>query len=250
MDTGGIAKGLDQALYYILLGILALYSLMHLFVFIINWECWFFGMKMDGGNAGIILFAYFFVSLLLAALLLRYPRKIAEIALLSILFFSFAFLDSSVTVQALSSGLRAYTGFMAALVVIPLFVLVGHFIVSRFYEWDDESGESMPENRLVSGILGRNDSGEFPVRDVLILAAVGIVIVLLFGLLVAIPALILLVVLLAIKITKKTESPESTGQKTGLSISGVQLLLLMAVLMALFLLSLIVIPVLFAIITR
>ena len=249
MNFRGAAKGLDQALYYILIGILALYSLMYLFVFIINWECWFFGMKMDGGDAGIILFTYFAVSLFLASLLLKYPRRMTLTALLSVIFFSFAFLDSSVTVRELSDGANSFTFFMAALVIIPLVVLIGHLIAARFY--DAEEGPGNNEKEKGFSLTLKDESGGYSTKSLLILAVIAIVFYLVFGILVMIPALVLLVVLFVKKITEK-ENDQENGGGTGseFNISGVQLLLIMAVLMALFLLTMIVMPVLYVMLTH
>lgn len=54
-----MAKDLDRVLYYILLAVLVLNSSIYLFAFTINWEVMFFGIKLDGMSAGIILFMYF-----------------------------------------------------------------------------------------------------------------------------------------------------------------------------------------------
>ncbi|MDD5188546.1 MAG: hypothetical protein PHF57_10115 [Methanoregula sp.] len=46
-----------------------------LFAFIINWEDWFFGIKLDGLPAGIYLFSKAVVAALLAYLLLKCKTK-------------------------------------------------------------------------------------------------------------------------------------------------------------------------------
>ena len=142
MSLQEIAKGLDKVFYVLLLGILLLNTLTYLFAFTINWEAWFFGMKMDGLNAGIILFTYFFISATLAFLLFRYPRRIVTIAFLSIFFFGFSFIDSAVTIQELSNGLNSYNEFMAIFMVIPLIVLVGHLIIVQLYNREDDSSKN------------------------------------------------------------------------------------------------------------
>ncbi|WP_421908060.1 hypothetical protein [Methanolacinia petrolearia] len=86
MNHRGPAKDLDKVFFLILLITLLSNSLIYLFVFALNWEAWFFGMKVDGLDAGIILFTYFLISTILAFLLFRYPRRIPEIALMSIFF--------------------------------------------------------------------------------------------------------------------------------------------------------------------
>jgi hypothetical protein len=141
MNLQAMAKDLDRVLYYILLAVLVLNSLIYLFAFTINWEVMFFGIKLDGMSAGIILFMYFFISTLFAYLLLRYPRKIMIIALLSIIFFAFHFIDSAETIQEVSNGLSSYNVFMAFFMMTPLVVLIGHLFVVRFYESEEYSGE-------------------------------------------------------------------------------------------------------------
>ncbi|WP_048150152.1 hypothetical protein [Methanolacinia paynteri] len=147
MDLKKTAKDLVQAFYYILLVVLVLSSFMYLFVFILNWEAWFFGMKLDGLDAGILLFVYFLVPGILAFLLFRYPRRVSVIALLSILYFSFRFIDSSATVRELSGGVNSFNIFNAVLMVILLFVLVVHFIAARFYEPEEDSDEGNKDGK-------------------------------------------------------------------------------------------------------
>ncbi|MBP2134327.1 glucan phosphoethanolaminetransferase (alkaline phosphatase superfamily) [Methanomicrobium sp. W14] len=139
MNFQKTAKSLDKVLYVLLLLILLLNSLMYLFAFTLNWETWFLGMKTDGLIAGIILFAYFFIPAALCVLLLMYPQSIVAIALLSVFFFCFGFIDSSMTVQKLSGGLNLYNEFMAVFMVIPLIVLAGHLAVTRLYSSDEDS---------------------------------------------------------------------------------------------------------------
>jgi len=183
MNLRGAAKGLDQALYYILLGILVLNALMYLFVFILNWEAYFFGIKFDGPDAGILLFAYFFIPAVLAYLLFRYPRRIVIIALLSIFFFGFHFIDSATTIQAVSGGANSFSEFLAAMVVIPLVVLIGHIIVSQFYD-REESDEPKEDEKKTGSATTKPEgekTGDYPAGQIVILAIVAFAIVFLFG---------------------------------------------------------------------
>jgi|GEM_PF-852480 len=107
-------------------------SFVYLFVFVLNWEAWFFGIKMDGFYAGIILFTYCLVASVLAHLLIRYPRRIAVIAAISVLYFGFLFTDSAVTIQILSEEQGLFSSFMAVQVLIPVGILTGHLLVGRF----------------------------------------------------------------------------------------------------------------------
>jgi len=61
-----------------------------LFAFIINWEDWFFGIKLDGLPAGIYLFSKAVVAALLAYLLLKYGTKQFLLSIASLFFFLFA----------------------------------------------------------------------------------------------------------------------------------------------------------------
>lgn len=250
MNLKGVAKGLDQGFYYILLGIFLSTTFMYLFLFVLNWEYWFFGTKMDGLNAGIILFTYFLISASLAYLLFRYPRRIVIIALLSIFFFGFIFIDSATTIQKMSSGLRLYSDFLAMLVLAPAVILAGHLIVARFYDMEEDSEGGWQENELILKIFGKDESGDYTIKQVLILAIAAFVIVLLFRTLVLIPALILISVLLAVRIVKKDDDPEKGGQENGLGVAVIRLLMGMTILIALLLLVCLVIPVFSLLIIR
>ncbi|EHQ35199.1 hypothetical protein [Methanoplanus limicola] len=133
------AKGMDQVFYYCLLGILIFTSITNFFMFIINWEAWFFGIKMEGLYAGLILFSYFLISSFLAYFLIRHPEKIVIIAGSSVVFFGFLFMDSSVTVQELSNGKNLFTSLSAARVIISINILAAHLIVVRFYKKEDNT---------------------------------------------------------------------------------------------------------------
>jgi hypothetical protein len=61
------------------------------------------------------------------------------IALLSIIFFAFHFIDSAETIQEVSNGLSSYNVFMAFFMMTPLVVLIGHLFVVRFYESEEYS---------------------------------------------------------------------------------------------------------------
>jgi len=249
MNVQQTAKNLDQFFYYTLLGTLLLSTVKYLFVFTLNWETWFFGMKMDGLYAGIILFIYFLGSASFVYLLIKYPQKIAVIALVSIFFFSFIFIDSAVTVQELSGGLRSYSGSMAMQVLVPAAILIGHLIVTKYYEKEKKSWESRKGINPALTTADTENSRNYIIKQILILAVASVVLFIIFGAFV-IPILILMYLPLVIKLSKKDDNSAKHDHENELNITGTQLLLIMAILIALFLLVSLVIPVLIMLITR
>lgn len=213
MNLYRAAKNLDRIFYYSLLGILILNSLMYIFMFILNWEAWFFGMKMDGLCAGVILFTYFFISTILAYILYRYPRSILIISLLSILFFGFKFIDSAETVQELSKGLYSYNEFMIIFLAIPLVVLTGHIIVSRFYDQEGFFRESGQVKRSFFTSLRNLESGDYLSRDILALLIIALGAFLLYGMPGLILMLILIFIIIYIWIFKRREKENDERNK-------------------------------------
>ncbi|MBN1431191.1 MAG: hypothetical protein JW931_00285 [Methanomicrobiaceae archaeon] len=248
MNLNGAAKGLDQVFYIILFGILVFFSLVHLFAFIINWEGWFFGIRMAGLNAGIILFIFFLVPAVLAYLLYTYPLKTAIIAFLSTIFFSFTFLSSSITIREISGGMRSYNEFMAIFVVIPLIALAGHTIVSCFYDREECYKRIGNEKQILKPGL-KNEHGEYSICRILFLAVAAFVIVSIFGMMVLIPTLLLLGVLFVISASKRCAAGETTKDE-GLYTNYVQLLLAMAIMMIFFIILLYIIPVFLMLVFR
>ncbi|WP_421909543.1 hypothetical protein [Methanolacinia petrolearia] len=161
MELTGVARGLDRVIYIILFLVLVFFSLMNLFVFIINWETWFFGIRLAGLNAGILLFIYFLVPAVLAHLLYMYPGKTAIISILSVFFFGFTFISSSITTLQLSNGVKSFNGFMAIFLVISLDVLAGHLIAGRFYDRKEYYKENANEGGVsktdLEGVKGKAD---------------------------------------------------------------------------------------------
>ena len=81
----------DLLAAYLLLFLL-LTALCHLFIFIINWEDWFFGTKLDGWPAGLFLFAKAAAAAALAILLIRDAKRRAAWGLASVFFFAFVYI--------------------------------------------------------------------------------------------------------------------------------------------------------------
>jgi len=89
VEKGKIFNIVDAVLANYIVIITLLSALMSFFVFIINWEDRFMGIKLDGLPAGIYLFCKGFVALLLALLALKYREKIELITACVILYFAY-----------------------------------------------------------------------------------------------------------------------------------------------------------------
>lgn len=123
MNTKTI-KALDSLLYGVLVAILALSFLMFAFVFIINWEDWFFGTKLAGPFAGVWLFSKAAVAFALTFLLVQYQRYRTTVTVAAVAYFCFLFLDASVTIRQNTAGQQPFSAFYAIFLVIPIFLLI------------------------------------------------------------------------------------------------------------------------------
>ncbi|MCK9593737.1 MAG: hypothetical protein M0Q91_17190 [Methanoregula sp.] len=105
-----------------------------LFVFIINWEDWFFGIKLDGLPAGIYLFSKAVVAALLVYLLLKDESRKILWSVLSIGFLAFVFILPVFSSQRNLRNELGWTIFWAQLVVliiIPVCLLIVYLVVNR-----------------------------------------------------------------------------------------------------------------------
>lgn len=128
MDGIRIISGLENILRYCLAGMLGVWATVSFFVFLINWETWFFGIKLDGLPAGLYLFAKAVVAALLAYATMRYPRKIFLTSIMALLYFGFLFIDSAWTIQKNTHGQHLFSGMMAFCLVVPLVLIIVHRI--------------------------------------------------------------------------------------------------------------------------
>ncbi len=135
MEMKQILKNVDVLLKYGLIAILLLSFLMHIFVFMINWEAYFFGVKLNGAPAGMYLLLLGIIAGSLAFLLIKYRRYTLAVAALTVLYFGYLFVDSAVTIQTLTNNL--YSPFLLALLLISLGFLIIHVITTRFCNGDD-----------------------------------------------------------------------------------------------------------------
>ncbi|MFA4823616.1 MAG: hypothetical protein WC593_00510 [Methanoregula sp.] len=104
------------------------------FVFVINWEDWFFGIKLNGWPAGVALFSKGFVAALLILLLLKDESRRILWSILSLGFLAFVFILPVFSSQQNMRNELGWTIFWAeliVLVVIPVILLIGYLIVNQ-----------------------------------------------------------------------------------------------------------------------
>jgi hypothetical protein len=124
MNLKRIAGITEVSLRYCLAGILGLWGAVLFFIFVINWEDWFFGIKLDGFPAGFYLLIKASVAVILAFLIIGYPRKIQQLAILAILYFGFLLLDSAVTIQKNTHGQQMFSDLLGIFLIVPLALLI------------------------------------------------------------------------------------------------------------------------------
>lgn len=114
---------LDRLLKYCIIGVLSLSTLAFFFVFVLNWEDWFFGTKLDGLPAGLYLLGKWLIAGVLAIGLVKYPRYSLHLAAIAALFFGWLLVDSSITIQ------RNGTGYFSPVLAVCFLVAVAFLIV-------------------------------------------------------------------------------------------------------------------------
>ncbi len=135
MKMKRILKNFDVLLKYALIAILLLSFLTYIFVFIINWEAYYFGVKLNGTPAGLYLFLKAIGAGSLAFLLIKYRRYTLAVAALAVLYFGYTFVDSAVTIQTLTDNL--YSPYLLKLFIISLVFLIIHTLVAILCKGDD-----------------------------------------------------------------------------------------------------------------
>ena len=131
MDSTRVGELLLIPLKYCLLGILMVSALAFMFIFTINWEDWFFGIKLDGLPAGLYLLGKGLATAALAYLMIRYPRQTPLLAGMTFVFFCYLFLDSAATIQKLTYGRQSFSVLQGVFVIIPLVFLIVHRITKH-----------------------------------------------------------------------------------------------------------------------
>lgn len=136
MEMKRIIQYTDAALKNALIVILLLTFLIHIFVFIINWEAYLFGVKLNGTPAGLYLFLKGMSAGLLVFLLMKYRRHTLAVTAFIVLYFGFMFVDSAVTIQTLTDNL--YSPLLLVLFIISILFLIIHILATRFSKCDED----------------------------------------------------------------------------------------------------------------
>ncbi|MFA5221788.1 MAG: hypothetical protein WC391_05850 [Methanoregula sp.] len=130
-------KDVSNLLGIYLVVFLTLLAASSLFVFTINWEDWFFGIKLDGWPAGIYLFSKAAVAALLIFFLVKNERNRILWSALSIFFLAFVFI---LPVFSRQRNLRTGLGWtifwieLALMIVIPVILLVSSLVMNRMHQ--------------------------------------------------------------------------------------------------------------------
>ena len=136
MEIKRIIEFFDTVLKYGLIILLILAFLVFIFVFTINWEDWFFGIKLDGISAGLYLFIKAVSAGSLAYLLVKYPRYTLAITGIAIFYFGYLLVDSAVTIQRLTGGL--FSPLLLFFFVVPVVFLIIRIVKIRISQNDKE----------------------------------------------------------------------------------------------------------------
>lgn len=126
----------------ILMGALSTYMVLFLFLdvlmfsfaFLINWETWFFGIKLDGWPAGLYLAATALAAAGLIVLLLKYPDRSFAVCSASVLYFAFVYILPVFTRQRnikSDSGWTVFWAELAIFIVIPSVILGVSAVLGR-----------------------------------------------------------------------------------------------------------------------
>ncbi|WAI01071.1 hypothetical protein [Methanogenium organophilum] len=186
METKQILKNLDTVFRYVLVAILLLSFLIFIFVFTINWEAYFFGVKLNGAPAGMYLLLQGMIAGSLAFLLIKYRRYTLAVAVLAVIYFGYTFVDSAVTIQTLTDNL--YSPLLLVLFIISLLFLIIHILSARFGNGghdtliSESTRESMNESKIetTSFTTETKKSDDHTVKQIVILMVAAFAIVFLF----------------------------------------------------------------------
>ncbi|ABS54887.1 hypothetical protein Mboo_0367 [Methanoregula boonei 6A8] len=135
MTSKNMIAQTETILKYCVLGLLIVFALATLFAFVINWETWFFGRKLDGLPAGIALGVTWLAAALLAAALIKFPRMDPLLGGLTAVYFGFLFVNSSMTIQKVSYTHQGFSPVLAAFAILS----IAFFIVALIKRYQENS---------------------------------------------------------------------------------------------------------------
>ncbi len=135
LNSENLIAQTETILKYCVLGLLIVFALATLFAFVINWETWFFGTKLDDFPAGIALGATWLAAALLAAALIKFPRMDPLLGGLTAVYFGFLFVNSSMTIQKVSYTHQGFSPVLAAFLILS----IAFFIVALIKRYQENS---------------------------------------------------------------------------------------------------------------
>lgn len=170
MEMTHILKKSDAILKYVLIAILLLSFLMYMFVFLINWEDWFFGVKLNGAPAGMYLLLKGTGAGSLAFILMKCRRYTLAAAVLAAFYFGYTLVDSAITIQTRTDNL--YSPFMLVLFAISFVFLIIHILTVRFCKSDPDLtvSESVTDSDSTTTETQKTDENNVVIIALLIIA--------------------------------------------------------------------------------
>jgi hypothetical protein len=129
MDANAMMKPVGTFLFLCLFVSVVISAMIFLFVFVINWEDWFFGIKLDGLPAGLCLLAKALGAAAIVIILAQYPRHQVAGILAGTGYFGLLFFDSAVTIQKNTYGRQSFSILLAILFLVPVLLLIIHLVM-------------------------------------------------------------------------------------------------------------------------
>jgi len=130
MEANWILTRIEKLLSALHSAILFLSALAFLFIFIINWEDWFFGMRLAGPPAGVFLAAKAAGAIILLFLVTQYPDRWKAVLPASIAYFGFMLANAMVTYQTTAEP-GSFPTLLAVLVAIPVLLLIVSLVTGK-----------------------------------------------------------------------------------------------------------------------
>jgi hypothetical protein len=188
MDTNRILTGIENLLSILHGAILFLSALMFLFVFIINWEDWFFGARLAGPLAGLFLAAKAAGAIILLFLVTQYPDRRRAVLPASIAYFGFLFANAMVTYQTTAEP-GSFPTLLAVLVVIPVLLLIVSHVTGKPGSGLDADQQNSSEKQ---GGIPRDNGRRLTIHPLLLL--LGLIVLLIVCYIFLLPLLIGMVI--------------------------------------------------------